>query len=92
MNLSSYKKLIAVGTMLKVENLRFPNLNGVRPVVKVQSNAFVTKHPTKPESSGIWFYWPKASKIKPVDAKTFEVLDFADTGGSDVWLRVEVVS
>lgn len=92
MTLSSYKKLIAVGTMLRIENMRFPALNGERPVVKVQGNAFVTKHPTKPESGGIWFYWPKASKIKPVDAKTFEVLDFADNGGSDAWLRVEVLS
>lgn len=78
MTLSAYKKRITVGAKLRVENYRFPHMSGDRSVIKVQGNAFVTEHPTKSGSGGVWMYWPKAALIKPIDESSFEVIDDYD--------------
>ena len=86
MTLSAYKRLVAVGSFMRVENYMAPMLNGVRRVMRVQSNAFTTEHPLKPGVES-WTWWPKASLVKPIDARSFELLD----ENGKPWAKFELV-
>lgn len=50
---------------------------GIRPVGKVQSNAF-TLLTTKTDGSVVdsWCYYPKASSVHIIDENTIQILDF----------------
>ena len=64
MSKAAFIRSLKAATHVEVTNERYPELSGVRPVVKAQTNAVCLRlpesHPRFNESGGSWTYFDKA--------------------------------
>lgn len=70
-NLSDFKKRLAKGVLLETTHAKMGNL-GIRPIERVQSNAFTLLTEKKGASCKVesWCYFPKASDFEILDKDT----------------------
>lgn len=81
-SITAWRKALQPGDTLRVVNHDFPEMNGIRPVMRVQSNAFTTRY-VRPNGEVVesWFYFPKAAEMRlSADGRTLTRLHVAEPG------------
>jgi len=78
-SITAWRKALEQGDTLRVINHRYPDLNGIRDVTRVQGNAFATRATRASTGEVIeqsWFYYRKGGlmRLSP-DGRTLIVLD-----------------
>jgi hypothetical protein len=71
-NLSDFKKRLVKGVLLETEHAKLGSF-GIRPIERVQSNAFTLLTDKGGKKVESWCYFPKASEFEVVDKDTVKI-------------------
>lgn len=80
-SITAWRKALQQGDTLRVINHDYPEMNGIRDVMRVQGNAFTTRY-VRPNGEVVesWFYYPKTSEMRlSDDGRTLTRLHVAGT-------------
>jgi hypothetical protein len=97
LSFAAFKKLLQVGTLIRVTNFAHDDISGERPVTRVKGNAIASRAVRKSTSEVIdesWHYWPSAAHVKceVIDGvPTYLTSERSGEVTTSPWMMIEVI-
>lgn len=78
LSFTAWKKLIKPGVHVSIDNRHYPNMNRVKPVLKVVPSRGFTAEYIRPDGERVesWITWPNTASEVVMDGQTCQFLDF----------------